>query len=235
MKSKVFLYSLLVNFIFTSAVFAQSSLSCSVDSKGKAVVIDSEKPGKEIAAKKAKSSLAKLKSKLKTQKSAIKSSKRFSKTAKTKKLAAIKVKSDALKEDSAVVKTCKDGSPPPNLNENQVAGTIEIDEQSYFDEKISKTRCMLAIFVRFPDTAGVVYSQVEYLFGGDKVTADISPPYFDSFLSDSSFFGVALRFNAPVGQHQYRIKVSADFPPCEKAKEFFLKSYKSPVLTIKTP
>lgn len=111
MKFASSLFLLLAAILLPANLLAEENqYSCSTDENGKAVVLDSAKPGKELTVKKAKSSLKKKKGNLTDQKEAVKASS-LSKTKKEAKLAALKLKLSEIKSALNIVSGCQDGSP----------------------------------------------------------------------------------------------------------------------------
>lgn len=96
-----------------TALAQSSRYSCSTNAAGKAVVLDSSKPGKTFTVAKVRAALTRQKSTLNLQRSAIKGNKRLSKAKKAEKLAAIKLKLDEVGLSQALVKSCSSASPTP--------------------------------------------------------------------------------------------------------------------------
>ncbi len=109
MKNSLIVFAIL--WLVPSIALAQISIfSCSVDSHGKPVVLNSAKPGKSFSVAKTKTSLATKAQALKDQIAATKANISLSKAKKDAKLAVIGAKLADVKADSAVVKSCKAGS-----------------------------------------------------------------------------------------------------------------------------
>lgn len=94
-------------------IFAQVSiLSCAVNSEGKAIVLDSAKPGKTFSVAKVKSKLVNKKEKLINQQADIRNNDSLTKAKKNAKLAVIKTKIADVKASINLVKSCKNNSTP---------------------------------------------------------------------------------------------------------------------------
>ena len=103
--------SVLFFLLSSSAIADEITLSCSVDSNGKAIVLDSTKPDKVFKVAKLKARFAEKKNKLKSQKDAVRANSKLTRAQKQARLDAIKIKQDANKVNLALVKSCRNGSP----------------------------------------------------------------------------------------------------------------------------